>query len=268
MMTSISLLICNAENNKELTNKTIWIMPTENEIDYSDSFNGIKGGAVFFNPDTNLYDIYNHKLLNEQIPPYSTFKIISSLMGLSQNLVTSLESTLGYDDINHQRKVCNKNITFKEAFRESCVWFYEKIMDLLDKEYVQNTLIKLKYGNSNISAWNEKGHNTFWISSSLKISLLEQVKVLETIFEGKSLFRPKDIDLIKNFMLIQSNKNYSVYGKTGSAESTNAWFVGFVEKNNKRIYFAIRISDKSQKLAGLVAKNIALDIIERHYNIQ
>ncbi|RDY26272.1 class D beta-lactamase [Romboutsia weinsteinii] len=270
---SISLTGCSikAENdkpndNKELNREAIQTTPTENEVDYSDSFDGINGCALFFSPDYNTYNIYNKDLLNEQISPYSTFKIINSLMGLSQNVVSSADSKLGYDGKVHWREEWNKDITFEEAFKESCVWYYEKIMDSLDKEYVQNKLTDLKYGNSDISDWNEYGHNTFWISSSLKISPLEQIKVLETIFEGKSSFEPKHVDLVKDFMLVESNKNYSVYGKTGSAKHTNSWFTGFIEKDDKRTYFAVRIDDKSQELAGSVAKSIALDIIKKHYN--
>ncbi|MGL5316436.1 MAG: penicillin-binding transpeptidase domain-containing protein [Peptostreptococcaceae bacterium] len=256
----------NTNDNKESNNEVIQTTPKENEVDYSSSFNGINGCAVFFNPDENTYNIYNKELSNEQIPPYSTFKIINSLMGLSQNVVNSSDSKLGYDGKIYWKEEWNKDITFSEAFKESCVWYYEKIMDSLDKDYVQNTLTDLKYGNSDISAWNEEGHNTFWISSSLKISPLEQVNVLETIFEGKSSFEADDVNLVKDFMLVESNDNYSVYGKTGSAKDTNAWFTGFVEKDDKRTYFAVRIADESQKLAGSVAREIALDIINQHYN--
>lgn len=269
----ISLTGCNTKKendipnaNKEIINEVIQTTPIENEVNYSNSFNGINGSAIFFSPDESTYNIYNKELINEQIAPYSTFKIINSLMGLDQSVVTSAESKLGYDGKIHWREEWNKDITFKEAFKESCVWYYEKIMDSLDKEYVQKTLKDLNYGNSDLSAWNENGHNTFWVSSSLKISPLEQVKVLETIFEGKSSFEPKDIDLVKDFMLVESNTDYSVYGKTGSAKDTNSWFTGFIEKDNKRTYFAVRIADKSQKLAGSVAKGIALDIIKEYYS--
>ena len=269
----ISLIGCNTKKendipnaNKEIINEVIQTTPIENEVNYSNSFNGINGSAIFFSPDESTYNIYNKELINEQIPPYSTFKIINSLMGLDQSVVTSAESKLGYDGEIYWREEWNKDITFKEAFKESCVWYYEKIMDSLDKEYVQKTLTDLNYGNSDLSDWDENGHNTFWISSSLKISPLEQVKVLETIFEGKSSFEPKDIDLVKDFMLVESNTDYSVYGKTGSAKDTNSWFTGFSEKDNKRTYFAVRIADKSQELAGSVAKGIALDIIKEHYS--
>ncbi len=268
MALSINLTGCGAkidDDNKEVKNEDIKTTPIEKEVDYSDSFNGINGCAVFYSPDEDTYNIYNKELINEQISPYSTFKIINSLMGLSQDVVTSEESKLGYDGTIYWKKEWNKDINFEDAFKESCVWYYEKIMDSLDEEYVQKTLSELNYGNSNISAWNEEGHNTYWISSSLKISPIEQVKVLETIFEGKSLFESKDVELVKEFMLVESNENYSVYGKTGSAKDTNAWFVGFIEKDDKRTYFAVRINDESQKLAGSVAKDIALDIINKQY---
>lgn len=271
---SINLTGCSAKmdnnnpnNNKKVKNEVVQTAPKENEVDYSDSFNGINGCAVFFSPEENTYNIYNKELIDEQIPPYSTFKIINSLMGLSQNITTSADSKLGYDGKIYWKEEWNKDITFKEAFKESCVWYYEKIMDSLDKEYVQNTLNDLNYGNRDISAWNENGHNTYWISSSLKISPMEQVKVLETIFEGKSSFEPNDINLVKDFMLVESNENYSVYGKTGSAKDTNAWFTGFIEKNDKKTYFTVRIDDENQKLAGSVAKSISLNIIKQHYNI-
>lgn len=165
---SINLTGCSAKmdnnnpnNNKKVKNEVAQTAPKENEVDYSDSFNGINGCAVFFSPEENTYNIYNKELIDEQIPPYSTFKIINSLMGLSQNITTSADSKLGYDGKIHWKEEWNKDITFEEAFKESCVWYYEKIMDSLDKEYVQNTLNDLNYGNRDISAWNEDGHNTY-----------------------------------------------------------------------------------------------------------
>lgn len=175
---NISLIGCSTKNendkvndNEEIKTELAQTTPIEKEVDYSDSFNGIKGTAVYYSPDANTYNTYNKELINEQIPPYSTFKI----------------------------------------------------------------------------------------------SPIEQVKVLETIFEGKSSFEANDVELVKEFMLVESNEDYSVHGKTGSAKDTNAWFVGFIEKDAKRTYFAVRIADESQKLAGSVAKEIALSIINKYY---
>ena len=254
-----------SEDN-EVVDDLVGTTPVKNEVDYSDSFNGIQGCAVFYNPTDKVYDFYNSELCEEEIPPYSSFKIINTLLGLSQNVVTSADSKLGYDGTIYWREQWNKDITLKEAFKESCVWYYEKIMDSLDKEYVQQVLNDLQYGNCDITAWDESGHNVFWISSSLKISPIQQVEVLSNIFEGKTSFNSSHVELLKDFMLVDSNENYSIYGKTGSASKRNAWFTGFFEKDNERTYFAVRLDDETQELAGSVAKSIALDIISKQYN--
>ncbi|MGL4655849.1 MAG: penicillin-binding transpeptidase domain-containing protein [Sarcina sp.] len=259
---------CSAKSDTTKTDEPIELVetaPIRNEVDYSSSFKDTTGCAVFFTPDTNTYNIYNKDLINEQISPYSTFKIINSLMALSQNVVTSPDSKLGYDGTIHWRESWNKDIPFKDAFKESCVWYYEKLMDSLNKDYVQETLSNLKYGNSNLTAWNEQGHNTYWISSSLKISPIEQISVLENIFEGKSNFDPSHVEIVKDFMLIEKTDNLAIYGKTGSAKDTNGWFTGFLEKEDERTYFAIRIKDKTKKLPGSLAKDITLDIINKNF---
>lgn len=251
------------ENNKNTVSENI---KSEKNVDYSKYFDGINGCAVFYDDSNRRYDIYNRDIINEQVSPYSTFKIVMSLMGLEENIVDSSDTKLGYDGTIYWNEKWNKNITFEEGFRESCVWYYEKMMDSMDKEYVKNKLEDLNYGNCDISAWDENGHNKFWLGSSLKISAMEQVNLLESIFKENDGFKKEDIETVKNFMLVKSEETYSVYGKTGSARDTHAWFVGFVEKNDRNIYFAARIDDESQKLAGSIAKQIALEIIKENYN--
>lgn len=248
------------ENIKENKHK----LATINNVDYSDSFNNTNGCAVFYNPKKNTYNLYNEELSEVEISPYSTFKIISTLMGLEKGVVKSKDSKLGYDNTIYSREGWNKDITLEDAFKTSCVWYYKKLINDLDKEYVQSVLNYLKYGNCDISAWDENGHNGFWLSSSLKISPKEQVEVLNKIFENKTSVNPKNISLLKEVMLVKETEKYSIYGKTGSANNKDSWFVGFVEKNNENTYFAIRLDDESLSLAGNIAKEIAIDIIEKN----
>lgn len=272
LILSIGLVGCSkSSNNESITNDKSTLensdepKTTVSQVDYSESFNGINGCAVFYNPSQNKYELYNSELCEDQIPPYSTFKIVTTLMGLSQGIVESPLSTLGYDGTIYSRDEWNKDVTLEEAFKTSCVWYYKKIMSKLDKDYVQQILNDLDFGNCDISAWDENGHNGFWLSSSLKISPLEQVEVLHKIFDGKTNFNKNNIELLKQFMLVEENENYSVYGKTGSASKQNAWFVGFFEKGEEKTYFATRINDASQTLAGSVAKEITLNIITNFY---
>lgn len=228
------------------------VKPVFNEVDFSSNFNGITGGAIFYDPSKEQYDVYNLALCNEEKSPYSTFKIIITLMGL-ENQVVSLEKSI------------DANTTLEEAFRKSEVWYYRKIMDQLPKAYVKETLESLAYGNTDISVWQENKHNTFWIESSLKISPIGQVEVLSNIFEKENAFQQENLQILREIMFIEDPEGYSIYGKTGSALEKEAWFVGFFEKENNRTYFAVVLEDETQKLAGAKAKEIAINIIKNYY---
>ncbi|HBF4863977.1 TPA: penicillin binding protein transpeptidase domain-containing protein, partial [Clostridioides difficile] len=140
-----------------------------NMVDYSDCFEGISGGAIFYNSRNQEYDIYNKDLIETRASPCSTFKIISTLIGLEKGVITSKESVMGYDGTNYPNKNWNKNLSLEEAFKESCVWYYKKLINKVDAKSVQSILDDLKYGNCDISEWegdlkNGKGHlNGFWL---------------------------------------------------------------------------------------------------------
>ena len=109
--------------------------------------------------------------------------------------------------------------------------------------------------------------NGFWLNSSLKISPLEQIKVLVRIFEKSSHYSDKEIKILKNIMLVKETKNIKIYGKTGSDSQGHAWFVGFKEdeKERKRKYFSVYLNDKEKKdlVSGQKAKEIAFKILEK-----
>lgn len=105
--------------------------------------------------------------------------------------------------------------------------------------------------------------NGFWLNSSLKISPSGQVRILARIFEGKTIYSDKSIDVLKNIMLVDDNSTQKIYGKTGSGSNGEAWFVGFSEKDGQKDYFAIYLYDSTQKevVSGKIAKEIALEVM-------
>lgn len=247
------------------------------EVDYSNCFDGIEGGAVFFNSHSNVYNIYNEELYNQPSSPCSTFKIISTLMGLEEGIISSADSKMGYDGTIYPVATWNTDIILKDAFKESSIWYFSKIINYIGPSKVQKYLNRLKYGNCDISEWKGREVNTFpelngfWLESSLQISPKEQVDVLTDIFEGKTEFSEQNIELLKEIMLVQSNEDTHVYGKTGSGrnaktgKSDNGWFVGMVEETDEVYYFAIRLIDEKGEVSGLKAKEIALNIINEYY---
>lgn len=253
-------------------------VPNIQDVDYNNYFDNMKGCAVFFYRDTKVYDMYNRALCEKRSSPNSTFKIISTLIGLENRVIDSVNSTMGYDGTIYSNEKWNADLNLKDAFKESCVWYYRKVIDRIGQSQVEKWLYGLDYGNSDISQWNGNGTNPkpalngFWLDSSLEISPKEQVDIIAKIFEGKTDFSEKNINILKEVMLIQKDGNTTVYGKTGTGKSAgegkiaNGWFVGMFENNNGRYYFAVRLTDEKEKgVWGPKAKEIALNIINKHY---
>lgn len=244
------------------------------EVDLSPYFKGINGTAVFYQPASGQYKIHNLSQSSRRASPCSTFKIISSYLALSENLITEENSSIKWNKTRYHMSDWNKDMTIKEAFKVSCVWYFRRLIDRLPQAKVQTTLNKLEYGNKDISDWkgdlntnaNRPELKGFWIESSLQISPMEQVRALEKIFSSPSSVTTTLKDLMQT-----TETPVKIYGKTGLGIKNNmvhtAWFVGFYEQDNHPVYFAIRLYDAQnplpdyRHLASQYAKQIAIDII-------
>lgn len=257
--------ITQSENNQINSSESV----NETSVDLSNDFNGINGCAVWYSTANNQYFYYNEDLCKKEVSPFSTFKIISALIGLQENIIEDKSSTMNYNGTQYPNPEWNNNLTLEQAFQSSCIWYFRQILDEAGEQKVQDILTDLQYGNCDISEWEGSGTNTFaelngfWLDSSLKISPLEQVEVMMGIFEGESIFDHSNIEIVKNIMLIDDNGTKKIYGKTGSGNN-QAWFVGFTEESNTKEYFAIYLDDNSQEsiITGNTAKEVALNIFE------
>lgn len=254
----------NKEENVEIQNAI------EENMDLSSDFNGINGCAVLYNPSENKFCFYNKDMAKQEASPYSTFKIVSTLSGLHNGIIKDETSTMDYDGTEYPNPEWNGNLTLKEAFQTSCIWYFRQIIDAVGQEEINKELSELEYGNCDTSEWNGsntnpyKELNGFWLNSSLKISPYEQVQILTKIFEGQSIFSSEDIEILERIMLVQDNGIQQIYGKTGSGSVGEAWFAGYTEKGRQREYFAVYLNDHLQKepITGSAAKEIALSIVE------
>ena len=242
----------------------------EEILDLSDDFNGVNGCAVLYSPSKNKYSLYNKDMAEQEVSPYSTFKIISTLMGLHNNIIKDENSTLNYNGTQYPNPEWNENLTLQKAFQTSCIWYFHQIINSVGEEEVKKELSELEYGNCDVTVWEGsminpyKELNGFWLGSSLKISPYEQVDVLSRIFEGKSFYDSQNVEILKKIMLIKDGQGEKVYGKTGSGINGEAWFIGFTENGQQREYFAVYLEDSLQKerVSSTLAKEIALKIIE------
>lgn len=278
----IQLIGCNNKNenlnNKLIDNKEKAIESASGRsvstkvVDCSEFFDGVEGCTIFYNSNKEEYQVYNEELSEKEVSPCSTFKIISTLVGLKRGVLTSTETKMNYDGTKYPVSSWNGDLNLKEAFQASCVWYFRSVIDKIGQENMREEINKIHYGNCNISEWKGGSINSlpqlngFWLESSLKISPKEQVEVLSNIFNLKTDLSKENIEILKDIMLIDKNDNASIYGKTGTGYKDNAWFVGMIEKGTEKYFFAIHLNDgKGKEISGQKAKEIALKIITKYY---
>lgn len=244
--------------------------PAVEIVDLREAFNGINGCAVLFSARENKYSLYDRSMCEREASPYSTFKIVSTLLGLRSGILEAETSTMSYNGTQYPVSQWNGNLTLREAFRSSCVWYFRQVIDEVGQAETEKALEALSYGNCDVSEWNGSQTNSieelngFWLNSSLKISPLEQVGVLSDLFEGRSQYSEEDIAVLKNIMLVDGDGARNIYGKTGSGPTGEAWFVGFTEEAGDDRYFAVYLNDEQKKetISGDTAKEIALKILQ------
>jgi len=240
---------------------------TDNIVDYSEYFQGISGCAVLYDESSKYF--YDKKKCETEVSPLSTFKIVSALAGLENNVLVDETSTMEYSGVKYPVDTWNENLTLKEAFETSCVWYFRQVVDMVGQEDIRAMLKKLQYGNCDISEWDGSGINSlpelngFWLESSLKISPEQQVVTLDYIFGRENSFKAENLEELKNIMYAAELDNGFLYGKTGSGTDGKAWFVGFLEENGNKTYFAVYLDDMQNRdvVSGNKAKEIAIRIL-------
>ena len=209
--------------------------------------------------------------------PFSTFKIPLAVIGFDAGVISSSDNP----NIKFSSEIEKKYVTYynpqlypvmlfwkkdqtpKSWMRDSVVWYSRYITHNLGAEKLQQYVTKLNYGNKDLSGNLEKndGLMNSWLGSSLKISPIEQAEFMEKL-SNLSLpmtkeAQEKTIEIIKMEAIYD---DWQLYGKTGGGKSFG-WFVGWVEKNNKRIVFAQSIEQSEDSLVsgGRMAKEVAKD---------
>jgi beta-lactamase class D len=191
--------------------------------------------------------------------PCSTFKIAISLMGYDSGFLINKTDPLidfreGYNDSLDSWR---KSQTPQTWIKNSCVWYSQLITRHIGFEKFNQYLDQFDYGNRNFDVYGKSQEkwnnlNKSWISSTLKISPIEQIFFLKKILDKKFNLANDSINKTKEILFIEDLENsWKLYGKTGSCdleesdspEMQSVWFIGWVEKNNQKIIFANYLED-------------------------
>uniref|UniRef100_UPI003AF76D0C penicillin-binding transpeptidase domain-containing protein n=1 Tax=Megamonas funiformis TaxID=437897 RepID=UPI003AF76D0C len=195
-----------AQDTNSNTNTNSTPSETTTIVDYSSYFKGINGTAIFYTPENNHYTVYNQSLSEKRSSPCSTFKIFSTYVGLSSHKLDPNNSTRKWNGTIYWNSDWHRDIDLTTAFKTSCVWYYRQLTNDIGPDIMQEYIDKFDYGNKDISDWygetdpddDPRDLKGFWLETSLKISPLEQVQLLNRLFSANE--NPMALAKLKELM--------------------------------------------------------------------
>ncbi len=227
--------------------------------DLSKFFNDSPGCFVLYNPQDDTYYVYNADYAQKRISPNSTYKIYSAVIALEENIITPHNSFVKWDGNDNPFNSWNMDQDLKSAMENSVNWYFSSLNEKIGSEKTAEYLKLINYGNGDIS-----GSREFYLESSLRISALEQTKVLSNLFNGAYGFDKENVNAVKEAITVDENNGAVLYGKTGTGningKNVNGSFVGCVEREGKDYFFAVNLYS-SDGATGAKAYNKALEIL-------
>ncbi|HMC99908.1 MAG TPA: class D beta-lactamase [Ferruginibacter sp.] len=200
--------------------------------------NGVDGSFSLLNNIDGSVTVYNLDLYRKRFSPASTFKIVNSLIGMETNKITSEKMVIKWDGVKRTPETWNKDMDMTEAFKVSCVPYYQEVARRVGKDSMQFWIDSIGYGNKDISG----PIDSFWLNGHLKISPDEQLGLMKRLYFDQLPFRKSSQQIVRDVMLQENNTNYQLSYKTGwgfdEQHNDIGWVTGWIEEN-KHVYFFV-----------------------------
>jgi beta-lactamase class D len=201
---------------------------------------GLGGTVAFYVEGANAIRCSDVDDCPVRSAPASTFKIANSMLALERGVAPDLDFALPWDGTPSVVAECEHEVTMRDAFRASCVPYYQEIARRLGLGPMREGVARLGYGNAQIGDTVDR----FWLDGPLAISPVEQIRFLSRFATGALPLTERTTELVRELMIREVRGDAVFRGKTGWAHPNTpderGWFVGFVERGQSRAYVAVR----------------------------
>ena len=229
-----------------------WKSSSENisYVDFSKYFGKYEGSFVLYDLENDIWSIHDIEHATLRVAPDSTYKIYDALLGLEEGVITPEDSFIAWNGKNYPFETWNSDQTLQSAMTSSVNWYFQAIDEQLASTNIRNYIQQIGYGNENVSG----RLSTYWLESSLKISPVEQVKLLTKLQNNSLGFSSENINAVKDAICLSSSDAGTFYGKTGTGrvdgQDVNGWFIGYIETADNTYFFATNIGADSDATGG------------------
>ena len=236
------------------------IFPSHDFQEIYDS-NGVKGAFLLYdlNNDTTL--VFNDPRTKIGFLPASTFKIINSMIALETGVIKNENEIIPWDGKKRFVNEWNRGHNLRSGIKYSVVWFYQELARRIGEERMQHFIDSMGYGNQDIGG----GIDQFWLTGNIRISMEQQIDLLERLYKNDLPFSQRTMDIVKDIMILEKTDNFVLRGKTGWAarvEPNIGWFVGYLERDGNVYFFANNIEIKGDG-DHLARKKITMQVLKK-----
>lgn len=229
-------------------------------VNLSAYFEDFEGAFVLYDPEGDSWTVYNENRALLRTAPNSTYKIYGALLGLEEGVITPENSRMAWDHKSYPFEAWNRDQTLRSAMQSSVNWYFQTIDERLGRRRIEDYLRKIGYGNTAMG----KSLSDYWMDSSLEISPVEQILLLNMLQDNVPGFDPENVRAVKDAIRLFASDTGTLYGKTGTGQTdgrdVNGWFVGFAETTDGVRFFATNIA-ADRRATGSRAAEITLAIL-------
>ncbi len=219
-----------------------------------EAFGANQGSFVLYDAANDSWQIYNETQAATRHSPLSTYKIYSALLALESGIISPSQSYLPWDGQERQYPAWNTGQTLGTAMEHSATWYFQALDQQAGHEAVREYIKEIGYGNQKIG----NDLSTYWGDSTLKISPVEQVELLQKFYHNAFGFSPENIEAVKRSICLSVTEQGTMYGKTETAEENGknvfGWFIGYLEKEGHVYFFATDIQNEDYATGSAAAE--------------
>jgi beta-lactamase class D OXA-48 len=207
---------------------------------------GTQGAFVLYDLRQDRHQVSDRRRAEARFIPASTFKIPNSLIALDTGVVADEHQVFPWDGATREDPSWNRDHTLRTALKYSVVPVYQSIARQIGAARMQEYVTRLQYGNADISG----GIDRFWLDGGLRISAMEQVRLLVALYRTRLPVQERSQRIVREIMLVEATPAYILRAKTGygvRATPAIGWWVGWVEREDDVRFFALNLDVTSKE---------------------
>ena len=188
---------------------------------------------------SRLDDIFNRRGVNGTIVIYDVQK---NGYCLSEGVVKDADEVFyRYSGEPVYLESWKADASLRSAIKISQLPAYKELARKTGLERMQQNITRLSYGNGTIG----DKIDSFWLQGPLKISALEQVKLLTALARKQLPYPQKAQQQVCDITVLKQTAACTLHGKTGWAtdniKTPVGWFVGWAETKDNLYVFAMNM---------------------------